>query len=154
MTDIIKRSSAVDTPLTIGGLVDNVFRTSLNRFFDDDFWGFDGILTPSQAPVNVRETDKTYEMEVVAPGCKKEDFTVELSNNLLTVSCNHKEEKDEQRNGWMRREYKHRAFTRTFTLNDTVDANNISAKYEDGMLHITLPKKPEAQRVTKAIAIR
>ena len=153
MTNIIKRNSG-DAPLTIGGLVDNVFRTSLDRFFDDDFWGFGGILTPSQVPVNVRETDKTYEMEVVAPGCKKEDISVELSNDLLTVSFNHKEEKNEDRNGWMRREYNLRAFTRTFTLNDTVDANNISAKYEDGILHITLPKKPEAQREIKAIEVQ
>src|SRR5690606_24740733 len=102
----------------------------------------------------VRETDKTYEMEVVAPGCKKEDFSVELSNDLLTVSFNHKEEKNEDRNGWMRREYNLRAFTRTFTLNDTVDANNISAKYEDGILHITLPKNPEAQREIKAIEVQ
>jgi len=53
---------AENSAMTFGGLVDTVLQKSLNRFFDDDFWGFDGMLTSKEVPVNIRETDKAYEM--------------------------------------------------------------------------------------------
>jgi HSP20 family protein len=128
----------------------------LSRFFDDDFWGFDGKLTSGQVPVNVRETDSTYELEVAAPGLKKEDFKVSISDNMLTVSFEHKEENKEENKseGYLRQEYRTQSFMRSFTLDDTVDADNIKAQYKDGMLQLSVPKKEDAQKITKNIEIK
>jgi HSP20 family protein len=137
-----------------GGLVDSVLQNSLSRFLDDDFWGFGGLS--SRVPVNIRETDKTYEMEVVAPGLKKEDFRVSMDNNTLSVSFEHQEEdkQEDNRAGYLRREYRQQAFSRSFTLDDTVDAEKISAQYMDGVLHLSLPKKEGAQRIIKNIQVK
>lgn len=160
MANIMKRNTGNSNLATtgslmpFGGLVDNILHQSLNRFFDDDFWGFNGVN--SRVPVNIRETDKSYELEVMAPGLKKEDFNVNMDKNILTVSFEHKEE-DKQENkdeGYLRQEYRMQSFSRSFSLDDTVDAEKISAQYRDGVLHISLPKKEGAQRITKNIEIK
>jgi HSP20 family protein len=136
-----------------GGLVDTVLQQSLNRLFDDDFWGLSG--SSSRVPVNIRETDKTYEMEIIAPGLKKEDFQVSMENKLLTVSFEHKEEEKDANNreGYLRQEYRRQSFTRSYTLDESVDPEKISAQYKDGVLHLSLPKKEGAQRITKNIQV-
>ncbi|MER3498265.1 MAG: heat-shock protein Hsp20 [Chitinophagaceae bacterium] len=138
-----------------GGWVDGVLQNTLSRFFDDDFWGFNGVLLNSQVPVNIKETDTSYQMEVVAPGLSKKDFNVNISNNMLTVSFEHKEENSEEnkQDGYLRQEYRMQSFSRSFTLDDTVDADKISAQYTDGVLHINLPKKEGAKRITKNIVV-
>lgn len=139
-----------------GGLVDGVLQNPLSRFFDDDFWGFDELMRKSQVPVNVRENDKSYEMEVVAPGLKKEDFNVNVSDNTLTVSFDHKQEdKQESKDeGYLRHEYWQQSFSRSFTLDDIVDADKISATYKDGVLKVSLPKKEGVDKNTKSIDIK
>ena len=162
MANIMKRnngnggSAATRSMTPFGGLVDGVLQNTLSRFFDDDFWGFDGRLTSGQVPVNIRETDKSYEMQVVAPGLRKEDFNVNISNNTLTISFEHKEESNEENKseGYLRREYRMQSFSRSFTLDDTVDADKISAQYRDGVLHLSLAKKEGAQRITKSIQVK
>ncbi len=155
MANIVKRNNG-NMPATFSGLVDRVFQDSLSRFFDDDFWGFDGMLTRTQVPVNVRETDKTYEIDVVAPGLRKEDFTVNVNNNVLTVSFEHKEENKEERKeeGLLRNEYRMQSFSRSFTLDDTVNADGITARYADGILHLSLRKKEGVQKVSKTIKVK
>lgn len=142
--------------MPFGGLVNSALQNTLSRFFDDGLWGFNGMLTPNQVPVNIRETDKSYEIEIVAPGLKKEDFNVNISENMLTVSFEHKEENKEEneREGFLRQEYRMQSFSRSFTLDDTVDADKISAQYTDGMLHLSLPKKEGVQRITKSIQVK
>jgi HSP20 family protein len=82
MTTIVKRRN--DTPsITFGNVVDNIFQNSLRLFFDDNFWEPEGQLPTGSVPVNVRETDYQYEMDVIAPGCKKEDFNISIDDNLL-----------------------------------------------------------------------
>jgi HSP20 family protein len=163
MANIMKRNkngnrglATTNSVMPFGGLVDSVLRNSLNPFFDDDFWGFRGIATNNQVPVNIRETDKTYEMEVVAPGLKKEDFNVNISDNMLTVSFEHSEE-DKQENkqdGYLRHEYRMQSFNRSFTLDDSVDADKITAKYKDGVLQVSLPKKEGVQKIAKSIDVK
>jgi len=162
MANIMKRNNGNGGMATsrsimpIGGLVDDVLQNTLSRFFDDDFWGFNGVLNRNQIPVNIRETDNSYEMEFVAPGLRKEDFSVNISDNMLTVSFEHKEEdkQENRRDGFLRQEYRMQSFTRNFTLDDTVDADKINAEYRDGILHLSLPKKEGAQRITKSIEIK
>ncbi|HEY4198285.1 MAG TPA: Hsp20/alpha crystallin family protein, partial [Mucilaginibacter sp.] len=154
MTNIIKKENA--QPATFGSVVDRLFQNNLHRFFDDDFFGFNGVQSLNNVPVNIRETDKAYELELIAPGLRKEDFHLNLSGDVLTVSFEHAEEKqDEGKNqSWLRREYKKAAFTRSFNLDDTVDASKAAAHYQDGVLRLSLPKKESAQKLSRTIAVQ
>jgi HSP20 family protein len=163
MTNIMKRKNNNDGLSTtgrpvasFGGLVDGILQNTFNRFLDDDLWSFDSSFTSSQVPVNIRETGNTYEMEVVAPGLTKEDFNVNINDNMLTVSFEHKQENKEEnkQEGYLRREYRQQAFSRSFTLDDTVEADKISAQYKDGVLYVSLPKKEGARKITKNIQIK
>jgi HSP20 family protein len=98
--------------------------------------------------VNVRETNDNFIIDVAAPGMKRDEFKVELDNNVLTISSQH-EEKDEQQDetiNYTRREFNYQSFQRSFTLpEDKVEGEKISARYLDGILNITVPKKDEAK---------
>jgi HSP20 family protein len=154
MTNIIKKENA--RPATFGSVVDQLFQQNLNRWFDDGFWGFNGLQTRTGVPVNIRETDKTYEVEVVAPGLNKQDFQLQFSGDTLTISFEHKEEKtDSQENDrWLRKEYRTQSFTRTFTIDETVDVDKAAARYDNGILYLTLPKKEHAQRISRTIQVQ
>lgn len=107
--------------------------------------------------VNVKETNDAYELEVAAPGMSKEDFRVELDNNMLVIAAEkeQKHEDQDEKNGYARREFSYQSFTRTFSLPERmVKGDQISAKYKDGILHISVPKTDEAKvKPTKQIAI-
>ena len=112
-------------------------------------WPFSGNAARSSVPaVNVRETKDTYELEVAAPGMNKQDFKVELDNNMLVISAekeSKREEQDEQEN-YSRREFSYQSFVRTFSLPESlVQGDKVSARYDDGILHITVPKTEEAK---------
>jgi HSP20 family protein len=106
------------------------------------------------APVNIRETEKEYLLDVVAPGLKKEDFQISLEKNLLTISVEKKEEPVNEGEKLIRSEYKHSAFKRSFTITEKVDAEAISAQYVNGVLTLNLPKKEEVKPATKQISIK
>jgi HSP20 family protein len=151
-TDIMKRNAA--QPATVGSFVDQVFRNSLNRFFEDEFWGFNHRNVGGQVPVNIRETDTTYEMELVAPGMQKQDFKIGIAGNQLTISAAHEEQnRQEDETGIVRREFTRQAFSRSFTIDDTIDTAHITARYEHGLLYLTLPKKENAQKLSRTIEI-
>lgn len=98
--------------------------------------------------VNIKETADNYEVEVAAPGMTKKDFKVELNGNSLTISSQ-KSNEQEQNEGerYFRKEFSYQSFQRTFTLQkDVVDSDKIQAKYENGMLHLLIPKKEEAKQ--------
>lgn len=155
MPNIIKKENA--QPATFGSVMDQLFHQNLNRWFDDDYWGFNGLQNRSTIPMNVRETDKTYEIELVAPGLDKKDFHLNFSDNTLTVSFEHKEDSkqpEQDNNRWLRREYRMQSFTRSIHVDDTVDVDKAMAKYESGVLHLTLPKKEHAQKLSKTINVQ
>jgi HSP20 family protein len=157
-TSIIKRNNGslpVQTR-SLNNWVDQLLNDNLDRFFNDDFWGFRNVQQQAQVPVNLRETDKTYEMSLVVPGLSKEDLKVNVNNDLLTISYEQKEEQNQQntQEGWLRKEYRMHSFSRSFSLDDTVDASKISASYDSGILHLTLPKKENAQRLSKSIEVK
>lgn len=158
MNNLIKKENGRQ-PASFGTVVDQIFQNNLNRFFDDEFWGFNGLGKSSgqnNVPVNIRETDKSYEMELYAPGLRKEDFHLHLEGDTLTISGNHTEEnrQEDKERGWFRKEFKKGQFTRTFNLDDTVDSGKIAAKYENGILFLSIPKKEHAQKVTRTIDIQ
>ena len=157
-TSIIKRNNGnTELPAsTTTNWVDQLFQNNLNRFFNDDFWGFSGINQQVNVPVNLRETDQGYEMSLIAPGLRKEDFKLNATEDLLTVSYEQKQEHNEEntQEGWLRKEYKMQSFSRSFSLDDSVDINKITASYDNGVLHLSLPKKENARRIAKTIEIK
>ena len=157
-TNIIKSSNGnTGMPTrTENNWVDHLFQENLNRFFNDDFWSLGKIDQQANVPVNLRETDQSYEMSLIAPGLRKEDFKLNVTNDLLTVSYEQKEEHNEEKaeEGWLRKEYKMQSFSRSFTLDDSVDVSKISASYDNGVLHLSLPKKENARRISKTIDIK
>ncbi|MBA3829060.1 MAG: Hsp20/alpha crystallin family protein [Taibaiella sp.] len=125
----------------------------LEGFFQAGHDGFKAGANFSATPVNIQETDKAYELQLIAPGLKKEDFKLSMDGDILNISYDHKAETTEQKEvKWVRNEYKFRSFKRSFTINDAVDSNSIGATYADGILFVTLPKKevsePKVQNIT------
>jgi HSP20 family protein len=130
---------------------DDVFPSYFPSLFDD-FFGRDvinGLATGTTLPaVNINEEKDHFEIEVAAPGMKKEDFTLNLENNILTISAE-KEEKEEKKDKKLtRKEFSFTSFQRSFTLPDSVNSENIQATYKDGVLLLTLPKKEDMQQNT------
>lgn len=123
----------------------------LEDIFDDRL-AENGMNTMKSLPaVNIEEKEDKYNLELAAPGKIKEDFNIELDNDLLTISSEIKEEhksEDKQRN-FTRREFSFESFKRSFTLPDTVDTSKVKAGYENGVLSIDLPKREEAKKQPK-----
>jgi HSP20 family protein len=133
----------------------------LNDLFTDDWfdsslgnWKSSGTTLPA---VNVRETNEDFRIEVAAPGMKREDFKVELDNNMLTISSQREDnyEKKGPDGTYTRREFSYQSFQRSFTLPENkVEGDKIAARYEDGILKIVVPKNEQAKvKPAKQIAI-
>ena len=105
-------------------------------------------------PVNVQELDDAYEIFLVAPGWTKKDFQIALSDNILTISVEKKQEEEiEEGASWRRREFVPKSFQRKFELNEKVDMEAIKAKYENGILQLTLPKLEGSETFRKDIFV-
>ncbi|NGY37974.1 Hsp20/alpha crystallin family protein [Flavobacterium sp. XN-5] len=138
---------------------------TVNSFFDD-FAGRDlmdwtdrsfSTMGSNLPSVNLKETDKKINIELAAPGLKKEDFKVEIENNMISISSEKEEEKEETRkkDNYYRKEFNYQAFRRSFSLPDYADENNINANYKDGILHVEIAKKEGAKKkIAKTIAIK
>ena len=143
------------------------FEGTFNTFVDDLFIELPAIFKnefnnnerKGFIPANVKETEKTYQLEVVAPGFEKTDFIVNLDQNLLTISAEKNEEPDSYRvnnenEKQIRREYSFRSFKRSFTLDEKIDATNIEASYINGVLTLNLPKKEAVKAAATKIVIK
>ncbi len=133
-------------------------------FFDDffrpmgEFFDSGGLLgrTLSVPAVNITEEKDDYMVSLAAPGLKKDDFKIDVEANMLTISCEKEEKKEEKDAKYTRKEYSFSSFERCFTLPDEVNKEKIEARYEDGILRLVLPKKEEAKKmsVSKHIAVK
>jgi len=132
----------------------DIYRPSLPSLFDNlfsrdlmDWSNLNFSPTNTTLPaVNIRETKDDFQIEVAAPGLGKSDFKVNLENNQLVISSEHKEEKKSDEENYTRREFSYQSFQRSFTVDERqVEGEKISAKYSDGILCITLPKKEEVK---------
>lgn len=135
------------------------------RFFPsivDEFFGRDlmpdlfdfetGVNMPS---VNIIEGKEDYRIEVAAPGLDKKDFKLNLDNNVLTITSEKEDKREEEKERYMRREFHYSSFKRSFTLPQSVDAGNITANHNNGVLTIVIPKREEAkQKQAKQIEIQ
>ena len=112
-------------------------------------WGNSNYSSTSTTvpSVNSKEDGDTFEVEVAAPGMSKDDFKITLDGNLLTISSAKEEKNEEKRDNYTRREFSYQSFQRSFELHrDVVDQDNIEARYENGLLRLTIPKKEEAKQ--------
>lgn len=104
-------------------------------------------------PANVEELDDQYILSIYAPGFEKEDFEIRIKDETLVVAGKINQEMTEDAFRWRRKEFGARSFERYFQLNEKIDKNSISAKYEDGVLKITLPKLEGFESHTQSINI-
>jgi HSP20 family protein len=116
----------------------------MNDYFAPDWFGGAEKWNASIPAVNIKDNEDGFELELAVPGMKKDDFTVEVDNDVLTISSEIKAENEEKKDNYTRKEFSFTSFKRAFTLPETVDGSKIDAKYEDGILKLTLPKKQEA----------
>lgn len=131
------------------------FRTIMSDLFDNDTFFEGEFFNGSSMPaVNVKENTDDFQIELAAPGMKKEDFKVDVENGILCISSETKENKEEKEDNYTRKEFSYSSFSRSFTLPDSINKDAITAKYDDGVLRLTLAKKEEVKsQPTKTISI-
>lgn len=131
------------------------FKT-LDSFFDNLLSELPNVQKRNESflpAVNISENENTYQLEFNAPGRKKEDFKITFDQSILTIAFEKKEEKKEEGKKFIKKEFSTQSFKRTFTLDEKINADGIEAKYEDGILTLTLPKVEEVKVLPKEIAI-
>lgn len=129
----------------------NGYPVVMDQFFKDILGGTQ-YTQKAVPPVNIKETEQSFIIDLIAPGLKKEEFAIEVDKKLLTIS--HKvatENKEEGTTKYTRKEFTPASFKRSFTLPENVNEADINAVYHDGILAITLPKKEEAQQETRRV---
>lgn len=143
MANIIQRSRRPNVP---------VLRDFFNigSFFDNGW--MPGIENKFPA-VNISENEKEYDLEVVVPGFRKEDIKVRVEDDMLTISAESKSESQDGEKEYTRREYTYSAFTRNFQLPENVRSDNLEAHYEDGVLHIKIPKSQNHVKNSKEVPV-
>jgi HSP20 family protein len=133
------------------------FFTDIDRMFDDDMFLMPMHLSRfgnSNLPAaNIRETDKEYNIELAVPGMKRDDFNIEIDENMISISSEKEENRNEDRENYHRREYNYSSFSRSFRLPEAVKAENIKAQYDNGVLHIKVPKAAQGGQRKKKINV-
>ncbi|MEI7661150.1 MAG: Hsp20/alpha crystallin family protein [Bacteroidota bacterium] len=115
----------------------------VNNLFDNDLGDFFGKRFSDPA-ANIIESKEAFLLDIAAPGMKKDDFKINLENNVLNISAEFDDQKREDGRTYTRKEFYYGSFSRAFTLPKTIDLESIKADYEDGILKITLPKKQDS----------
>jgi len=149
--------------MTLVKLHQKPFEKTINSLFEDIFqqvparFGTDELGWPVQngrTPVNIREHADAFELDLVAPGFDKSDFSIKLEKNLLTISAEKKDEVKTEGQKLIRQEYTFRSISRSFTVDEKIDASRISAKYDNGVLLVVLPKKEEVKVQPHSITVQ
>jgi HSP20 family protein len=131
-------SKAVFSNQPFSGLLDSVFAKEYQAF------------VPA---VNISEEEKGYRLELSAPGYNKEDFKIVIEKGTLIISGKHNEEQEVKEKTYSRKEFNYGSFQRTFTLPEQVNDNEITAKYENGILYLLIPKREEDKSIGKEIKV-
>lgn len=128
----------------------------LSDFFDNDrFFDADWLRRQSVPAVNVKESEKTFEIEVAAPGLTKKDFEISVDNGVLTISSEKREEKEENDKNYTRKEFSYSSFNRSFALPENTNEEDVKAYYEDGILKLHVAKKVMGiTKPKKAVEVR
>jgi HSP20 family protein len=128
------------------------FNDVFDSIFNDTF--FNDRMVSRVPAVNISETENNYHVELAAPGLKKEDFKLNLENNVLNVSVEQSANNEDDQKNYSKREYSYSSFVRSFTLPESADDSQIDATYTDGILRIDIAKREEAKTVRRQIDIK
>lgn len=146
--------------MTIVKRNNRLFPSIFDSFLNEDWPVNAGISDGANSipAVNIKESEKSFSLELAAPGFSKENLKIDLEENLLTLYAEVKVENTEDQGAentekYTRREFNYRSFKRSFTLPETVDVNNIEAEYKNGILYVLLPKVEKA-KTQKQISIK
>jgi len=143
---------AITKPASAPSLFDDFFKP-WNEWFDDRRFFNRVNNVPS---VNITENNNSYNVALAAPGLKKEDFKIDVDGNMLTISSEKEERKEEKDEKYTRKEYSYSSFSRSFTLPEDVKEESIEASYENGVLNLKLPRKENGKKTaaSKRIAVK
>jgi HSP20 family protein len=126
----------------------------LSNLFDDDFFPVLTSRTSSMPAVNIKEDEKNYTLELAIPGMDKKDLKIDINEDVLTISSETKNESEEEKDGYKRKEFSYSTFCRSFYIPENVNRDKIGASYKDGILNIELPKmEEEKSKISKTIKI-
>ncbi len=134
-----------------GGFFRSPFRRS--TFDVAPFWRRE-IKWPAMPAVDVTDTEKAYEITADLPGMDEKNIEVKVSGGVLTIKGERREEKEEKKKDYYLHEREYGSFERSFQVPEGVDADKIDASFKKGVLTVTLPKKPEAQKAAKKIEVK
>lgn len=121
----------------------NLIPFGMDNFFADDFFDNQWLekkLKHTLPAVNIKENKNEFKIEFASPGFSKKDFKIDLHEDVLTISAEKEKEKNEESDNFTRKEFSYNSFSRSFTLPKTVNAEKIDAKYNDGILKLSIPK--------------
>ena len=133
----------------------STFSSVMDDFFNRSFADLGGVVADNRLPaVNVKETDEAFGLEVALPGVAKDQVNVALEKDQLTISSEVESEKEESKGGYTRREFGHKSFRRVFNLPEIADQEKVGATFENGVLHINIPKRSEQElKNTRTISV-
>ncbi|GAA4511494.1 MULTISPECIES: Hsp20/alpha crystallin family protein [Sphingobacterium] len=134
----------------------DVVNPFINSIFDNlfnDSFITDRLVTRIPA-VNITETEREFLVELAAPGLQKSDFKINVDKNIISISVEKSEERTTEDKLYSKKEFSYNSFTRSFTLPEIVDHNNIEATYENGILKVKIGKKEEAVVAKRLIEVK
>jgi HSP20 family protein len=126
---------------------------TLSDFLNEDFFPTFTRSATSLPAVNIREDEKSFYLELAVPGMDKKNLKIEVKDEILTISAEQREEKQENPEGYKRREFSYSSFCRSFYLPEDVNGEKISATYRDGILNVEIPKLEEEKKKEKIRSI-
>ncbi|MFZ2287205.1 MAG: Hsp20/alpha crystallin family protein [Bacteroidales bacterium] len=126
---------------------------TLSDFLNEDFFPTFARNASSLPAVNIREDEKAFYLELAVPGMDKKDLRIEVKDDVLTIAAEQKEEKQEDLEGYRRREFSYSSFCRSFYLPEDVNGEKIGANYKDGILNVEIPKLSEDKKKEKIRSI-
>ena len=114
----------------------------IDEVFNNEVFGINNIEKNFKKwpTVNIIENDEEYLIQMAAPGLKKDDFNIELNDDILSISADIKESDENEKPKYTLKEFSYNKFNRSFNMPEDLDIDNIAAKYENGLLNVTIPK--------------
>lgn len=128
------------------------FNDIFESFFNDAF--LSDRMTSRVPAANISETPDHFHIELAAPGLKKDDFKLDLEQNVLTISVEQRQENTDEQKNYSKREYSYNSFVRSFTLPESADDSGIEAEYMDGVLKVDIAKREEAKTIRRQIEVK
>jgi HSP20 family protein len=126
----------------------------MSNFFDDEFFPGLSARSTSMPAVNIREDEKRFTLDLALPGMDKKELKIEINEDILTISSESKQEREEKTENFKRKEFSYSSFCRSFYLPENINKDNIEVNYKDGVLTIELPKEEEEKaKLSRQISI-